>query len=53
MLTDLSSEDECDQSSSDDSEIDADSCDDGLTEDSHGPEKSTSKEEKLVSTFNL
>lgn len=45
---DLSSEDECDQSSSDDSEIDADSCDDGLAEDSHGPEKSTSKEEKLA-----
>jgi hypothetical protein len=51
MLTDSSSEGEHDQSSSDDSETDADSCDDfGLTEHSHGPEKSTSKEEKLVST---
>jgi len=54
MFTDSSSEDESDQTSSDDSEIDADSCDDvGLPEDSHGPGKSTSKEEKLVSTCNL
>jgi hypothetical protein len=54
MFTDSSSEDESDQTSSDDSEMDADSCDDvGLPEDSHGPGKSTSKEEKLVSTCNL
>jgi hypothetical protein len=54
MFTDSSSEDESDQTSSDDSEIDGDSCDDvGLPEDSHGPGKSTSKEEKLVSTCNL
>lgn len=54
MFTDSSSEDESDQTSSDDSEIDADSCDDvGLPEDSHGPGKSTSKEEKLVRTCNL
>lgn len=54
LFTDSSSEDECDHTSSDDSEIDADSCDEvGLPEDCHGPEKSTSKEEKLVSTFNL
>jgi hypothetical protein len=53
MFTDSSSEDESDQTSSDDSEIDGDSCDDvGLPEDSHGPGKSTSKEEKLVSTCN-
>ena len=54
MFTDSSSEDESDQTSSDDSEIDADSCDDDdLPEESHGPGKSTSKEEKLVSTCNL
>ena len=54
IFTDSSSEDESDQTSSDDSEIDADSCDDiGLPEDSHAPRKSTSKEEKLVSTCNL
>jgi len=54
MFTDSSSEDESDQTSSDDSEIDADSCDDvDLPEDSHGPGKSTLKEEKLVSTCNL
>jgi hypothetical protein len=54
MLTDSSSEDESDQTSSGDSEIDADSCDDvDLPEDSHGPGKSTSKKEKLVSTCNL
>lgn len=46
---DSSSEDESDQTSSDDSEIDADSCDDvDLPEDSHGPGKSTLKEEKLA-----
>lgn len=54
MFTDSSSEDESDHTSSDDSEIDADSCDDvGLPEDGHGPGKSTSKEEKLVSIWNL
>jgi len=54
MFTDSSSEDESEQASSDDSESDADSCDDvDLPEDSHGPGKSTSKEEKLVSTCNL
>jgi len=55
MFTDSSSEDESDQTSSNDSEIDADSCDDDddLPEVSHGPGKSTSKEEKLVSTCNL
>ena len=54
MFTDSSSEDESGQTSSDDSEIDVDSCDDvDLPEDSHGPGKSTSKEEKLVSTCSL
>lgn len=54
MFTDSSSEDEHDQTSSDDSEIDANSCDDiDMPEDRHGLKKSTSKEEKLVSTCNL
>jgi hypothetical protein len=51
MFTDSSSEDECEQTSSDDSETDADSCDDiDLPEDRPGLKKSTSKEEKLVNT---
>jgi hypothetical protein len=52
LFTDYSSEEESDHSSSDDSEIDAMSCDD-ITEDGDGPKKSATKEEKLVNTIKI
>jgi hypothetical protein len=50
LLLDYSSEDESDSSSSDDCEIDAESCD-NIMEDGDGPKKSATKEEKLVCKF--
>jgi hypothetical protein len=48
LFTDYS-EEETESSSSDDSEVDTMSCDD--SEDSDGPKKAATKEEKLVNTF--
>jgi hypothetical protein len=49
LFTDYSSEEESNPSSSDDTEIDAMSCDDVTDDD--GRKKATLKEEKLVNIF--